>query len=124
MNELQRWCLEKCTDIAKELGCGHSESVYHNAFIVELRSRDFKHEWESEKVLPVEYKSIQVGFIKSDIVIKDKLVIEFKAVTRKLNEMDVRQVKKYMEVCNIDLGMIINFTRWDDINKTVEFLVV
>lgn len=121
MNELQQWCLEKCTDIVNEIGIGHSESVYHNAFLVELRSSDFKYDWESEKVLPVDYKGYQVGFVKCDVVIKNELVIEFKALTRKLNDVDERQVKKYMDLCGIDRGMLINFSRYDDVNKSVEF---
>jgi GxxExxY protein len=122
MNELQQWVLEKCTDIVREIGAGHSESVYHNAFMVELRNSDC--DWESEKVLPVNYKGIQVGFVKADIVIRGELVIEFKAITRKINDVDLRQVKKYMEICEIERGMVINFSRADVLNKTVEFLNV
>lgn len=121
MNELQQWCLTKCTNIVSDIGQGHSEIIYHNAFLVELRQSKYK--WESEKVLPVVYKGIQVGFVKSDIVIDNELVIEFKALSRKLNDSDVRQVQKYMELCTIDNGLLINFSRNDDMNKTVEFLV-
>lgn len=122
MNELQQWTLRTCTGIVKALGTGHSEVVYHNAFLVDLRKTD--HEWESEKTIPVVYKNIQVGTVKSDVVIGDKLVIEFKAVTRKLGDQDVRQTKKYMELCGIDQGLVINFSRIDTVNKSVEFLCI
>jgi GxxExxY protein len=122
MNELQQWVLKTCTEISNTLGKGHSESIYHNAFGVELREAGYV--WESEKVLPVVYKGIQVGFVKSDIVIRDELVLEFKALSRKLSETDVQQLKKYMEICGIDSGMLINFSRTDTVNKTVEFLII
>lgn len=122
MNEMQQWCLKTCTDIVNLLGKGHKENIYHNAFLVELRNSDYS--WESEKILPIVYKGIQVGFVRSDIVINDELVLEFKAIAKKLSETDIRQVQRYMEVGKIKHGLLINFNNTDELNKTVEFLTV
>lgn len=122
MNEMEQWCLKKCTDILNTLGRGHRENIYHNAFIVELRESTYS--WESEKVLPILYKGIQVGFVRSDIVIDNKLVLEFKSITKKLSENDIRQVQRYMDVASVERGLIINFGNFDEMNKTVEFMTV
>lgn len=120
MNDLETWCFEKCNDIVTELGTGHAEVVYHNAFLVELRESTVK--WENEKILSIVYKGIQVGTVRADVVIENEIVIEFKAVTRKLNDTDVRQLRKYMDITGIDKGMLVNFTRKE--NNVVEHLKI
>ena len=120
MDDIREWCLQACNNIVMELGIGHSEVVYHKAFIVELIQTQFL--WESEKVIPIVYKNLQIGFVKSDIVINNNIVLEFKSLTRKLSENDIRQTNKYMELARIKKGMLINFSRYVDNN--VEFVLL
>jgi hypothetical protein len=59
--------IECATRVAQELGYGHSESVYHQAVLVELRLRGIP--YESEKVLPIIYRGFGVGYVR-DLVLR------------------------------------------------------
>lgn len=115
-------CIEMCNNVQKTLGPGHKEIIYHNAFCIELRNSDMV--WESEKSLPVTYKGIQIGTVRSDIVINNELVLEFKAVTKKLSSTEVRQVQKYMECTDIKYGLLFNFWNTLGISNDIEYLKV
>ena len=52
-------------DIWASLGPGYSESVYHCAFEVALRS--FEIPYETERIVPVYYKGQNVGHVRADL---------------------------------------------------------
>jgi GxxExxY protein len=88
------------------LGPGYSERVYHNAFEVALRKRGVP--YETERVLPVNYEGTFVGFMRADIVIDNKIIVELKSAAR-LTPAFRTQVQKYMEITGCDQGYLINF---------------
>lgn len=119
MKDIIIWCDNICKEIIKELGIGHKEIVYHKAFLVELRKTDYS--WESERTLPITYKGVQIGTLRSDIVINDMVVLEFKAITRKMNDNDMLQLHKYLHCCpSFKYGILVNFCGDDIEIKHVE----
>jgi GxxExxY protein len=106
--DIGAWVTAKSDEIVDVLGKGHRESIYHQAFCVELMDTDDL-KWESERVIPILYKGRQVGSVKSDIIINNKFVLELKAVSKKMGMQEKLQTLKYMEHAGIDNGMLINF---------------
>ena len=102
---------ELSQDVFKELGTGFSESIYHKALEVALR--DAYIVYESKRIIPINYKNINVGYGESDIIVKYNsqiIILELKAVTNPPREIEIAQVKTYLKsVKEANIGIIINF---------------
>lgn len=92
--------------IWKSLGPGYSESVYHCAFEVALRSYDVP--YETERIVPVFYQGQNVGHVRADLIIDRRFVIELKSVSR-LNETYRIQTRNYLDLLELNNGYLINF---------------
>jgi len=93
-------------DIWASLGPGYSESVYHCAFEVALRSR--KIYYETERIVPVFYEGQNVGHVRADLIVDRKYVIELKSVG-KLGETYRIQTQNYLKLLELETGFLINF---------------
>jgi GxxExxY protein len=96
-----------CMEIHRELGKGHDEVIYKDAFVVELQrgqipfARELKHEVTYKgMVLPHHYYA--------DFVVWSKILFEAKAV-EKLTEAHVKQVLNYLAASKLELGLLVNF---------------
>ena len=89
-----------------ELGYGFVEAIYEKALIIELENIGLK--VESQKDLEVCYKGSLVGKYRADIIVKNKIIIELKAVTQLLKIHEV-QLVNYLKVTNIEIGLLVNF---------------
>jgi GxxExxY protein len=98
--------IEYATNIYNNLGSGYSESIYHKALEVELRLNDVN--YESEKIILINYKGYNVGNGRADIIINN-IVVELKAMTQKPTEKETIQVMTYLNSLNLKYGLIINF---------------
>lgn len=94
------------------LGPGYSERVYHNAFEVELRKRQLP--YETERIIPVSYQGHNVGNVRADIIIDNKVVVELKSVSKITPQFRI-QTQKYMELTGCDQGYLINFPTDKDV---------
>lgn len=98
---------QMCNDIFDELGPGHSESIYHNALKVALRHNNIQ--YETERIIPLEYMGTYIGCVRSDLVIDGNFVIELKATTS-LNVSHKIQLTKYLKYLeNVKTGLLVNF---------------
>ena len=88
------------------LGPGYSESVYHCAFEVALRSRGIY--YETERIVPVYFLGQNVGHVRADLIVDRKSVIELKSVS-KLNETYRIQTQNYIKLLDLQEGYLINF---------------
>ncbi|BAT22634.1 hypothetical protein [Yellowstone lake phycodnavirus 3] len=93
-------------DIWASLGPGYSESVYHCAFEVALRSR--KIYYETERIVPVFYEGQNVGHVRADLIVDLKYVIELKSVGR-LSDGYRIQTQNYLKLLDLQEGFLINF---------------
>lgn len=96
-----------CMEIHRELGKGHDEVIYKDAFVVELQrasipfSRELKYE--------VNYKGILLPHhYRADFVVWNKILFEAKAIEM-LTEAHVKQVLNYMAAAKLELGLLVNF---------------
>jgi GxxExxY protein len=115
-------------NIFNDLGTGFSEIIYHRALETDLRNSQII--YESKKIIPIEYKGINVGYGEADIVIHHEskiIVIELKAVTNPPREIEIAQVKTYLRnIKNSTIGMIINFPQPGTkiAKETIDFKIV
>ena len=96
-----------CMEIHRELGKGHDEVIYKDAFVVELQraktpfSREMKYEIICKGVvLPRFYYAV--------FVVWDKILFEAKAVER-IAAAHIKQVLNYLAVSKLELGLPVNF---------------
>lgn len=125
-NELasEGWLIEKAKEIYNTLGRGYPECVYHRAFEFELRQNGIN--YESEKLVPVNYKGTQVGYGRADIVLDEyNTILEFKANSSPPRLPEMEQINHYMRHLKITKGIIINFGQ-PSINQreTVDYIII
>lgn len=109
-------------DIYNTLGRGYPECVYHKAFEVELRLRQIP--FESEKIVPIVYKNVQVGYGRADIVLNDT-IIEFKSLVGPPRLPEMEQINHYMRHLGIQKGIIINFGQPSmNQRETVDYVII
>jgi len=94
--------------VHSKLGPGFVESIYHQALVLDLIEAGI--EFKSEMPLVVSYKGRPVGTFFADIVVENRLLLEFKAVEALLPVHEV-QVVNYLKATGLDLGLLLNFGR-------------
>jgi len=92
--------------VFEELSAGFLENIYHKAYVQELQFNGIQH--ETEKVIPIFYKTIQVGHVRCDVLVENNILIEFKAVQNILPQ-HLLQVQRYASHLNIDKMMVVNY---------------
>ena len=93
-------------EVHNELGAGFLESVYQEAFELELQSKSIP--FEREALLNIYYKGKKMKKrYAADFVCYDKIVVELKALTE-LNNDHEGQVLNYLKTSGLKLGILIN----------------
>jgi GxxExxY protein len=102
--------------VFKQLGAGFNERVYHNAIEVLLKKHSVM--FETERVMPVLFEGVEVGTVRADLVIENRIVIELKRGSS-LRDKHTTQCFMYMKLLGITEGLVINFPVNDE--DEVEF---
>lgn len=96
-----------CMEIHRELGKGHDEVIYKDAFVIELQrakipfGRELKYE--------VTYKGVILPHhYRADFVVWNKILFGAKAAET-LTEAHVKQVLNYLAASKLELGLLVNF---------------
>ena len=93
--------------VYNELGCGFLEKGYHEAFELELKSRNIP--FEREKALRLYYRGIQLKQeYMADFICYGKIIVELKSVSE-LTDKHRAQVFNYLKATNMDLALLVNF---------------
>ncbi|HET7625863.1 MAG TPA: GxxExxY protein [Verrucomicrobiae bacterium] len=96
-----------CMEIHRELGKGHDEIIYKDAFVVELTRASVP--FSREKGFEIQYKGVILPHLyRADFVVLDKILFEAKAVER-LTDGHVKQVLNYLAASRLRLGLLVNF---------------
>ncbi len=93
-------------DVYNELGRGFLESVYQNAILMLLDEMHIPA--EKEKVIEVYFHGKSVGKFRADIVVDNKIIVEFKAVKKIIPEHEA-QLLNYLRATQVEVGLILNF---------------
>ena len=118
-NELNKLVIEASKRVFSELGIGHNERVYHKALIYELNCHNIHIDTEMNivvKYLDSKGNNHNLESVRIDIFIhKYNIILELKAIQRKIQNQEIAQIKKYFNILNkeknikVPYGIIINF---------------
>lgn len=100
-------------EVHKRLGNGFQEVIYQRALDVELKLANIHFAREMEMM--IYYRDVEIGTRRVDFFVENKIMVELKAVI-KLEDAHLAQAINYLEVYNMEVGLLINFG-----NKSLEF---
>ena len=119
------------------LGIGHTERIYHKALVYELNCLNYNIDTEMNIIVKYEDscgKTHNLESIRIDIFIHDlNIILELKAIHRKIQAQEIAQIKKYFNVLNkeqsynkVEYGLIINFPQpsTKEVPLEIEYLKV
>jgi GxxExxY protein len=95
-------------EVHKKLGPGFLESIYENAFIIELQKQNIQVERQREVV--IKYDDFEVGRHRLDLIVNDTIVVELKAV-KNIEDIHFAIVKSYLKALGKEHGLLINFSK-------------
>ncbi len=94
-------------EVHSALGCGFLEQVYHEALSVEFTARAVQ--FQSESVLPVSYKGLQLKtHYRADFICFDDVIVEIKAI-KHITNIEEAQLLNYLKATGLGTGLILNF---------------
>ena len=92
-------------EVHKILGCGFQEVIYQRALEEEFAIQGVSPQREFE--MNVFYKDKIIGTRRVDFLIGEVISVEIKAIT-KLEGVHLTQAINYLEVYNLEIGLLIN----------------
>jgi len=95
-------------EVHKKLGPGFIESIYENAFIIELQRKRLP--FERQKEVVIQYDGDEVGKHRLDLIIADTIVVELKAI-KSIEGIHFVIVKSYLKATGKEHGLLINFSK-------------
>lgn len=93
--------------VHSELGPGFNERVYHNALKIALK--DARLSYVTEKEYKIAYQDKQIGILRMDLMVEEKVIVEVKALTGYIPKVFEAQVLAYLKVTGCSVGLLINF---------------
>jgi GxxExxY protein len=95
-------------EVHKKLGPGFLESIYENAFAIELQKQNFQVERQREVV--IKYDGFEVGRHRLDLIVNDTIVVELKTA-KNIEDVHFAIVKSYLKALGKEHGLLINFSK-------------
>ena len=93
-------------EVHNTLGCGFQEVIFQRALAYEFSIRAIR--YEREFTMQIYYKGKNIGTRRVDFLIESKISLEIKAVSQ-LEDVHLSQALNYLEVYNLQVGLLINF---------------
>ena len=107
LDALSKSIIGAAIEVHRELGPGLLESAYEHCLAFELSERG--HTVERQKLVPVEYKTIDVdaGF-RLDLLVDRKIIVELKSVDV-IAPIHKAQLMTYLKLTRLKVGLLMNF---------------
>ncbi|MFH1397613.1 MAG: GxxExxY protein [Candidatus Omnitrophota bacterium] len=93
--------------VHSELGSGFNESIYHGALRIALEEQRLK--YQIEKSFNISFHGKDVGKLRLDLIVEDKVIVEVKALTGNIPTVFELQVLSYLKASGYKIGLLINF---------------
>ena len=93
-------------EVHKILGPGFLESVYDEAFAIELDLRNIQ--YERQRSIDIFYKGKLAKHFVCDFVIENVVVVELKALSQ-LSDVEKAQILNYLKATRLPVGLLLNF---------------
>ncbi len=107
-DELSNRIIGAAVQVHRGLGPGFLESIYEEAFKVELSEHGLH--YECQKEIAIEYLGVRVGLHRLDLVVEGKIIVELKAV-KELTDVYLAQVLSYLRAADLRVGLLLNFSK-------------
>ena len=104
--QLSRKIIGAAIDVHASLGPGLLENLYEEAMAHELGLRQIP--FRRQQRIRLNYKGVEIGDLRLDLVVNDLIVVELKAIER-IAEVHRAQVLSYLRSTSLPLGLLINF---------------
>ena len=104
--QLAQAVIGACIEVHRNLGPGLPAKAYREALSHELTLQGIAH--SCEQPLPVHYKGMLVAEGRFDMLVGGVLIVELKVVDS-LTPVHRAQTLAYLQVLNLELGLLINF---------------
>lgn len=95
-------------EVYNNLGPDHREKFYQKAIAWEFDNNKIK--FCKELPISLKYKNQSLGKNYLDFLLEDKIVLEIK-VGKHFTKHSFDQVREYLKLNNLNLGLIANFTK-------------
>ena len=95
-------------EVHAALGPGFLETIYEEAFKIELQEQGLN--YECQKEIKVEYLGVQIGMHRLDLIVENQVIVELKAV-KELNEIHFAQLLSYLKASGTRIGLLLNFAK-------------
>ena len=106
INPVTRTIIGCAIEVHRHLGPGLLEQIYETAMCVELRNAGLT--FTRQPTFPINYKGLQIGEQRADLIVADAVVVEIKSVDR-FDPIFAAQVLTYLRFTGIRIGLLINF---------------
>jgi GxxExxY protein len=93
-------------EVYRELGHGFLEKVYEKALAQELVAQGLS--VQTQVPIAISYKGEAVGDYVADMVVADKVIVEFKA-QEKIHKAHEAQILNYLKATGKKVGLLVNF---------------
>jgi len=87
-------------------GNGFQEKIYQKALAIEMRLAGISFTKEHE--MPIFYRDEEIGSRRVDFLVEGVISVELKAITA-LDNVHLAQAINYLEVYDLEVGLLINF---------------
>ncbi len=92
--------------VHQELGNRYQEKYYQRAIAIELKKQNIP--YREQVMADLVYAGENIGKYYLDFLINNVIILEIKAAPRLLPK-DFQQVKAYLELHKLQLGILVNF---------------
>ena len=93
-------------EVHRDLGPGLLESVYEDAFCIELEERHL--DYQRQQQVQLLYKGRNIGDLYADLVVNQSVIVELKSVEA-LMPIHTAQLLTYLKLTGLRKGLLINF---------------
>ena len=105
-SELTAKIIGAAMEVHKTLGTGFQEVIYQRALALEFEVVGLSFSREHE--MHIDYKGSGIGTRRIDFLVEGGVMVEIKALT-KLEDVHLAQAINYLEVYNLEVGLLLNF---------------
>uniref|UniRef100_A0A7C4M0R7 GxxExxY protein n=1 Tax=candidate division CPR3 bacterium TaxID=2268181 RepID=A0A7C4M0R7_UNCC3 len=92
--------------VHNQLGNGFQEVIYQRCLAIEFENNGIS--YAREKEMTIYYNDTEVGNRRVDFLVEGIILVELKA-TSQIEEVNKAQIINYLEACNLEIGLLINF---------------
>ena len=93
-------------EVHRILGPGFLESVYEEAFAIELDLRNIS--YKRQHTINIFYKERLAKHFVCDFIIEDLVIVELKAISE-LGDIEKAQILNYLRATKLPVGLLLNF---------------